>query len=162
MNLPKVIHESWTDVLTPLFEDIKMQMILDTISKDKYYPAKENVFKVFAIPMDKIKVVILGQDPYSKGEATGLAFGARSTGYMPASIKIIREEILRSITNLAKDMFYTAEWQTLNHWWKQGVFLYNSALTVEAGFPDSHTDIWQWFTRVIINTISVKIKPVWI
>jgi len=166
MIIPKTIHESWHEDLQPLFDDIKMSMVLDTVSKGYYYPKKEDVFKVFRMPMDRIKVVILGQDPYPNGEATGLAFGVRTDKNTPQSLIIIKKEIERTIYP-EKEMFSQVNypdivnWKTLEHWWKQGVFLLNSALTVEDKKPNSHTLIWQWFTRQIVHIISTKQPSIW-
>lgn len=168
MKIPKTIHESWHENLQPLFDDIKMSMILDTISKCYYYPKKEDVFKVFKMPMHEIKVVILGQDPYPNGEATGLAFGVRTDKNTPMSLRIIRNEIERSIYDCKpKEMFSQKDypdniyWKTLEHMWKQGVFLLNSALTVEEKKPSSHSNIWGWFTKEVVNIISKQQPSVW-
>jgi uracil-DNA glycosylase len=53
------------------------------------------------------------------------------------------------------------EWKTLNHWVEQGVFLFNTALTVEATKAGSHLGYWQWFTREVIKIISKVAKPIW-
>lgn len=171
MNIPKVVHESWHEYLQPLFDDLKMSMVLETVSKVKYYPEKKDVFRVFAMPMYAIRVVILGQDPYPSGEATGLAFGVRPDKNTPKSLMIIKDEVKRSIYP-DKDMFpapsfYPSRypdvihWKTLEHWWKQGVFLLNTALTVQAKTPNSHTLIWQWFMREVVDIIAKKQQAVW-
>lgn len=166
MKIPKTIHESWHEHLQPLFDDIKMSMVLETVSKERYYPEKQDVFKVFGMPLDKIKVVVLGQDPYPNGEATGLAFGVRPDKNTPKSLIIIKDEITNSIYK-EKEMFSQTNypdiihWKTLEHWWKQGVFLLNTALTVEAKKANSHSLIWQWFTREVVSLIAKKRQSIW-
>lgn len=171
MNIPKIVHESWHPYLQSLFDDLKMSMILDIVNKTKIYPEKKNVFKVFSMPIDEIRVVILGQDPYSHGEATGLAFGVDPHKNTPKSLMIIKNEITNTVYK-GKNIFSQnnsnssypdiVQWKTLEHWSKQGVFLLNSALTVQAGQPNSHMLIWQWFTREVISAISKKGKVVWL
>lgn len=167
MIIPKVVHESWHEILQPLFDDIKMSKVLDTISKEKFYPDKKDVFRVFAMPIDKIKVIILGQDPYPNGEATGLAFGVKPDKNTPKSLIIIKNEISNTVY-VDKEMFSQTGypdiiyWKTLEYWWKQGVFLLNTALTVQAKIPNSHTLIWQWFTRQVVSAISKRHQSVWL
>jgi len=98
----------------------------------------------------------VGQDPYPNGEATGLAFGVRTSSPMPASLKIINKELRR--TGFQPDTLY---WRTLEHWEKQGVFLLNLSLTVEAKRAGSHMGFWYWFAREVIQVISIQQKPVW-
>lgn len=168
MNIPKIVHESWHPILQPLFDDYKMGMVLDTVSKSEYYPSKENVFRVFAMPIDKIKVVILGQDPYPNGEGTGLAFAVKPYKNTPTSLRIIKDEALKTVYNNDYSIFekssYSSlvDWKTLEHWWKQGVFLMNTALTVEKKNAGSHLTIWEWFSRIVIAQISRQAHPVWL
>lgn len=127
----------------------------------KYYPDKENIFRVFKKPINSIKVVILGQDPYSRGEAIGLSFAVDKKTTIPPSLKIIKNEIRESRVEIDSSVFETDLWKELSHWRNQGVFLLNSALTVEKYNPGSHTMLWQWFTRELVNTISLIARPVW-
>lgn len=155
-QLPPTIHESWHEYLQPLFDDVKMQMIKDTLVFP-YYPSPDLVFRVFRMPIDKIKVVILGQDPYPNGEAIGVAFGVAKTTPVPASLRIILKEIIRSEALMGEDSD-----RTLQAWIQQGVFLLNTALTVEARNSGSHVEIWRWWTRQIVAIIS-KVNPcVWL
>ena len=155
-ELPSIIHESWHEYLQPLFEDKKMEIMnRDIIPRTPFCPKGEDVFKVFRMPMQNIKVVILGQDPYPNGEATGLAFASET--FTP-SLKVIYGEIARTNAPLAK----VDIWSNLLHWEAQGVFLLNAALTVEFRNSGSHMGIWQWFTREVIKIIGLQVRPVWI
>lgn len=162
--LPPNIHPSWHEHLQPLFNDSKMNMIKNQLLPSyAFYPEKRQIFRVFEMPITAIKVVILGQDPYPNGEATGLAFGVRVYDYnnLPPSLKIIKKEVINS---KALQMFKKNEdisWQTLEHWWKQGVFLLNTALTVEQKNAGSHLGQWQWFTREVIKIISNNQPCIW-
>ena len=160
--IPSKIHPSWVPFLQPLFDDHKMLLIRDFIlPKVPFYPSSSNIFKVFEMPLEHIKVVILGQDPYPSGQATGLAFAVGASDKMPSSLKIIREEILDSKADLREEI-NTPEWKNLTHWEKQGVFLLNTALTVEAGVAGSHVNCWKWFTEEVLRIISENTKCVWL
>jgi uracil-DNA glycosylase len=155
MKIPDIIHESWHKHLQPLFDDVKMQKIKeDILPKISFYPESKNIFRVFSMPLDDIKVVILGQDPYPNGEAIGLAFAVSGDSQVPASLRVIRREIEETIPPPDK-------WKTLEHWQEQGVFLLNTALTVQAKNAGSHLGIWQWFTREVIKIISKESSCIW-
>ena len=165
MNIPKAIHPTWHEHLQPLFDDSKMAMLFQDVTRDRFYPEKEYVFRVFHMPFDKVRVVILGQDPYPrKGQANGLSFAVNEDIPMPASLKIIQKEMIREWdTDILTEVSNIGEkWKTLEHWWHQGVFLLNSALTVKQGEPGSHVEIWRWFTREVIRMISIYGNPIWL
>jgi len=114
------------------------------------YPAKEDLYKAFELtPVHKIKVVIIGQDPYhGKNQAMGLSFSVPKTEKIPPSLVNIFKEI-----NKDYDCEYTHG--DLTRWAKEGVFLLNTTLTVEEGKPNSHKDFgWQAFTDNVIKYIS--------
>ena len=169
MKIPKIVHESWHEHLQPLFDSSKMLMTAEQVFIDKYYPEKDKVFRVFQMPFDKVRVVLLGQDPYpKKGQAIGLSFAVGEDTMEPASLRRIRSEIAREIGEDGKGLLIhsqywnTDRWKTLDHWFHQGVLLLNSALTVRAGEAGSHIGYWQWFARDLIRIISIYNNPVWI
>lgn len=156
-DLAKIVDESWVDLLLPLFEDPRMlaiqQALGDLRQKGKvFYPSIENVFRVFKdIPIDKVRVVIIGQDPYIKpGEAIGRAFAVPTDKPMPPSLKVIFRELQREYN---VDDINSID-RTLSHWSDQGVMLLNTALTVEAGKSGSHSKLWMWFTEKVLGIIS--------
>jgi uracil-DNA glycosylase len=162
-QLPPIIHETWHKHLQPLFDDPKMIMIKDEVlSQSPYYPERKDIFRVFSMPLNEIKVVILGQDPYANGEAVGLSFAVNSAESMPASLRIIKGEIENKDTLWYFKKYEDAMWKTLTHWVQQGVFLLNTALTVQQGITGSHLGYWYWFTREVIKIISAQTKPVWL
>lgn len=125
------------------------------LNKDKkIFPEAKNVFKAFDLtPFSKVKVVILGQDPYHDDkQANGLCFSVPKGLILPPSLKNIYKEI-ESDLNIKKDFTDGA----LEKLAEQGVFLLNSILTVVAHTPASHRNKgWESFTDEIIKTLSDK------
>lgn len=156
-KIPSIIDSSWHEYLQPLFDDKKMALTKQEVFKVKFLPDKQDIFKVFKMPIHDIKVVILGQDPYpKKGQANGLSFAVNKDIDIPPSLKIIHKEIIaEGITSIAD--------RTLEAWFKQGVFLLNSALTVQNGVSGSHLNYWHWFTKDVIKIISIQgNNPIWL
>ena len=117
------------------------------------YPPGPLIFNAFRLtPFNKVKVVILGQDPYhGKGQAHGLSFSVPDGVAVPPSLQNIYKEISTDIGTPPPDS------GNLERWASQGVFLLNSVLTVRAGEPTSHSSIgWQTFTDAVIKAVSDK------
>ena len=115
------------------------------------FPPKENIFEAFKYtPLDKVKVVILGQDPYhGEGEAHGLAFSVNHGIKIPPSLKNIYKEINLEYGYDIPNTGYLVNWA------KQGVLLLNTVLTVEKDKPASHkAKGWEVFTDRIISILS--------
>ena len=164
-KIPEIIHESWHPHIQHLFDDVKMQKLkYDILLKNRFLPSPSIMFNVFRMPIDEIKVVCLGQDPYSNlGEATGYSFSVPYIVKIPPSLEVIRQEIINSKVELDSNTNIDSDkWRELKHWRQQGVFLLNSALTVEYKNPGSHIGYWQWFTRDIVKIISTYNNPVWL
>lgn len=163
-KIPLTVDKSWHKYLQPLFDDKKMNLLRDQIlPAAKFYPPADRIFRVFSMPIDKIKVVILGQDPYHKeGQAIGFSFAVSRHIPIPPSLLVVKNEVKRcgverdSHANIDLDI-----WQELVHWKNQGVFLLNTGLTVEANNPNSHTQYWRWFTFKVVEIISKEIAPIW-
>lgn len=117
----------------------------------KILPPKNLIFNCFNyFNFNKLKVVILGQDPYHGiNQAMGLSFSVGKNIKLPPSLKRIYKEI-ESDLNIAKD-YNNGD---LTNWAKQGVLLLNTALTVREGNPGSHSKIWIEFTNEIIKYIN--------
>ena len=161
-QLPSIIHESWHPFLQPIFDtDFALQIIKNQIlPTNNFYPEKHNIFRVFSMPMQDIKVVILGQDPYPNvNQAIGYAFAVYKECTMPASLRIIAKEVADEGFGIEVDL---RDWKTLQHWTNQGVFLLNTALTVEKKKAGSHIDLWKSFTRQVIEVISKEVNPIWL
>jgi len=115
------------------------------------FPKQENIFTAFIeTPFDKVKVVILGQDPYhGKGQAHGLAFSVQTGISIPPSLKNIFQELESDLG------FQVPNHGNLLDWAKRGVFLLNTVLTVRENQANSHKDMgWEEFTDSVIQTIS--------
>lgn len=150
------MDNSWKEIFKNYPKRNKLGITVDNINKKRQtatiYPPKELVFKVFDLPLQDIKVVILGQDPYhNPGQACGLSFSVNDGVPLPKSLINIYKE-------LYDDLGITpAKTGNLEKWFKQGIFLLNSVLTVEEYSPASHSNVgWQDFTDYIIETISQK------
>ena len=152
----------WNTILSEEFTKPYFTTIQSTISKERelgieIYPPKELVNNAFKLtPFSKIKVVILGQDPYHNiGQAHGLSFSVPTGIKPPPSLMNIYKE-LRDDCNIT-----IPSNGNLESWAKQGVFLLNSVLTVQAHQPASHSKLgWQKFTDYSISAISDNLENV--
>lgn len=150
------IEHSWKQVLQPEFSKPYFQQIITFLKTEKakgktIYPPGGLIFNAFAqTPFDKVKVVILGQDPYhGPGQAHGLSFSVPDGVTPPPSLINIFKELKQDI---GMPMPHTGN---LTAWAKQGVLLLNAVLTVSARDAASHTKIgWMNFTDAVIRTIS--------
>jgi len=155
----KLIGEEWsrklrTMMFSPEFEALG-KFIASQRMKYTVYPKQEDVFKAFRLtPFNSVKIVILGQDPYhDEGSATGLAFANPSKRVVPSpSLR----QILREVENDCYEGFDFEHFTDLNleSWAKQGVLLLNTALTVQAGKPDSHIAEWKFFTNTVLTVLN--------
>ena len=150
------IEESWKQVLEeefdkPYFEKLVAQIKADKAAGKTIYPPGPLIFNAFnTTPWDKVKVVILGQDPYhNPGEAMGLCFSVPCGVRIPPSLKNIFKE-------LHNDLGLPAPTGgDLTPWARQGVFLLNAFLTVLKNKPRSHEKAgWQEFTDAVICKLS--------
>ncbi|AKT91308.1 uracil-DNA glycosylase, family 1 [Campylobacter ureolyticus RIGS 9880] len=149
------IEKSWKEALkdeflSPYFENLKENLI---ISK-KYatvFPPSNLIFNAFNLtPFDKVKVVILGQDPYhGDNQAMGLSFSVPKGVKIPPSLINIYKEIYDDLGINEPNS------GDLTYWAKQGVLLLNASLSVEKGKPNSHKDFgWHLFSDAVIKKIS--------
>lgn len=141
----------WDEFLKPYFDTIKNFLLEEKRLGNIVYPAWSNIFWAFNLtPFDKVKVVILGQDPYhGEWEAHGLCFSVQDWVRQPPSLKNIFKELISdcwTVTPVSGNLTRRAE---------QWVLLLNSTLTVRKDTPNSHKDIgWQQFTDAAISTLS--------
>ncbi len=155
------IESSWGKVLNdefekPYFKDLssfvhKEYSLKKSHSTSSVYPASKNVFRAFDLcPFKKVKVVILGQDPYhGVGQAIGLSFAVNEGIRLPPSLQNIFKEIESDIS------IKPSSSGDLSRWAKQGVLLLNATLTVSAQSPGSHQGKgWENFTDAIIEKLS--------
>lgn len=150
------IDPSWKKVLSSEFEKeyfVKLASFVKSEYQTKIvYPPAKFIFRAFELtPFDKVKVVILGQDPYhGDGQANGLCFAVTKDTKLPPSIKNIYKEIA---TDIGRATSFPAG--DLEGWANQGVLLLNSTLTVQAHAAGSHQKQgWELFTDAVISTLS--------
>jgi len=150
------IEASWLEALKtefdqPYFWAIKQVLVKEKQENKVIYPPGPLIFNAFNLtPFDKVKVVIIGQDPYhGPGQAHGLSFSVPDGIAPPPSLKNIFTEIK---DNLDLPIPQTGN---LTKWAEQGVFLLNATLTVRARQANSHQQIgWQKFTDAVIKKLS--------
>ena len=155
------LDPSWCNILDPIFSQPYFKTLCNFVHSEyeKYevYPPKTQVFRAFQLcPFDKLKVVIIGQDPYPNvGQANGLCFSVNHGVAIPKSLINIFKEIKNDIGDInSKD-------GDLSRWAQQGVFLLNSTLTVRAKSPGSHFNHgWEIFTDTVIGNINKNKKNV--
>lgn len=155
------IEESWKEILGTTFDQPYFQNLVafvkDEYSKGKVFPPGKDIFNAFDYcPVDQVKVVILGQDPYhGDGQAHGLSFSVKPGVPFPPSLMNIFKEIK---ADLGKDMPPNGD---LSRWAKQGVFLLNATLTVRAHQAGSHQKKgWEEFTDSVIRSVSQEKEDV--
>jgi len=151
------IETSWKEALGSEFSKEYWQSLTDFVRAEyqshTVYPPPKNVFNAFNLcTFDKVKVVIVGQDPYhGKGQANGLSFAVNDGINLPPSLQNIFKEIHQDlgITTLPSG--------DLTRWARQGVLMLNAVLTVAAGSPASHAGKgWETFTDNVIQTLNAK------
>lgn len=152
------IEEGWKQILKDQFEaeyfDQLTSFVRDQYKSKAVYPPPKQIFRAFDLcPLDEVKVVILGQDPYhGRGQANGLCFAVNEGVRLPPSLQNIYKEIE---DDLGVKMDFTKG--DLSSWAKQGVLLLNATLTVEAAKAGSHQGKgWELFTDAVIETLSEK------
>ena len=124
----------------------------DSSGYQEIYPAPTQIFRVFQLPLEKIKVIILGQDPYhTPGVADGLAFSVQITKLAPSLRNILKEVE----SDIGQTIIQNGD---LTPWFEQGVFLLNNVLTVEKGHAGSHRQIgWEQITEDCVKMLSIKL-----
>lgn len=156
-----MIGNDWDIVLKSVWESPGFHKFMDKV-KEEYknytcYPAYENIFNALkSTPYSKVKIVILGQDPYhGEGEAHGLSFSVQEGIKLPPSLQNIYKELYDDLG------IKNGPSGDLTPWTKEGVLLLNSVLTVRKDMPASHKDLgWQLLTDHIIKLINLKKEPV--
>lgn len=152
--------DSWSELKGELQKPyfISLGNFLENEQKNyTIYPKKDDIFSAFYLtPLESIKVVILGQDPYHNiNQANGLAFCVNESVAYPPSLQNIFKELKNDIgCNIPKS-------GNLREWARDGVFLLNSVLSVRANTPASHKNIgWERFSDATIELISQKLEHI--
>ena len=152
---------SWQTVLQKVLAEPEFSALLSkteaAYEHTTVFPPREQVFEAFSLtPPEKLRVVILGQDPYHEpGQAHGLAFSVRPGVKLPPSLVNIYKEREADLGIPPENC------GDLTRWANQGVFLLNTVLTVEQGKANSHKDFgWQRFTDQVVASIADLPQPV--
>jgi uracil-DNA glycosylase len=151
------LEPSWLEVLHQEFEKdymigLKRFLKEETQAGYKIYPRDNDIFNAFKkTPFDKVKVVLLGQDPYpGEHQAHGLSFSVQKGIAVPRSLNNMYKELLTDVPGFRMPVH-----GNLEEWADQGVLLLNATLTVRAGQPASHQKKgWEKFTDQVIKSIS--------
>lgn len=149
------LDPSWKQHLAQEFKKPYFQALSSFVNQEYVdhtcYPAIEYIFNAFnATPFDRVKVVLLGQDPYhGAGQAHGLAFSVQPGTKYPPSLRNIFQELY---TDVGKNIPSSGH---LDHWAQQGVLLLNATLTVREGQAGSHQKKgWEHFTDAVIKMLN--------
>ena len=140
----------------PYFKNLK-NFLLQEYATKTVYPPKSLILNAFdQTPYDKVKVVILGQDPYyNPGQAMGMSFSVNKGVAVPKSLQNMFKEIADDIGRPS-----AIDGGDLTPWARQGVLLLNTVLTVVAGQPNSHKGVgWETFTDAVINKLNSRNTP---
>lgn len=153
---------TWSDALAEEKKQPYFQSILNFLAQEKksgktIYPANSEIFSAFqSTPFDKVKVVIIGQDPYhGPNQAHGLAFSVKPGIKPPPSLQNIFLELKNDLG------LPIPQHGCLTKWAEQGVLLLNTSLSVEQSKPQSHAKIgWQQFTDKVIQQLNLSPNPI--
>lgn len=156
------IEQGWKEALSTEFSKPYMKTLREFLAGEKknrklIYPQGKNIFYAFnQTPLDKVRVVILGQDPYhGAGQAHGLCFSVLPGVPIPPSLQNIYKELANDVG------FQPVSHGYLAHWAKQGILLLNSVLTVEHGQAASHQGKgWERFTDEVIKVLNEQQRPI--
>src|SRR3989338_3204474 len=155
------IEQSWKEILESEFSKAYFEQLTKFV-KEEYkkgvvYPAPKNIFRAFDLcPFDKVKVVVLGQDPYhGANQANGLCFAVGDGVDLPPSLQNMYKELETDMPpEQGRTLLKTSD---LEQWAKQGILLLNATLTVRAGVANSHQGRgWEQFTDAAIKTLSER------
>ncbi len=155
------IDPTWKKALETQFNQPYWESLTSRVRDDyktkKVYPPAANIFRAFDLcPFDKVKVVIVGQDPYhGMRQANGLSFSVNEGIPLPPSLKNIYQEI-QNDTGITPSPS-----GDLTRWATQGVLMLNSVLTVLASQPASHAKVgWEQFTDAVIQSLNAERKNI--
>ena len=154
-----LVHDSWLPALAPhtqLLAEIGQRLRHELAAGRPYHPAGERILRAFEQPLDQVRVLLMGQDPYpTPGHAVGLSFSvAPDTRPLPRSLENIFTE-LAADTGLPRPS--TGD---LSPWAERGVLLLNRVLTVGSGQAGSHRDFgWQAITESAVRALGMRPAP---
>lgn len=155
------VPDSWREVLAPVLASAEARRLggflkAEEAAGKRIYPPRGTRLAALALtPLDRVRVVILGQDPYhGAGQAHGLSFSVEKGVRVPPSLVNIYKELHADLGLPIPDH------GNLTHWAEQGVLLLNASLTVEDGQPASHSKLgWEAITDAVVAAVAAKPEP---
>ncbi len=158
--MTSMLPDSWQGVLGAELDKPYFHELTEFVEKEraqhKVFPPREEVFAALeATPFDRVKVLVLGQDPYhGEGQAHGMCFSVRPGVKVPPSLRNIYKEMNDELGLPVPDNGYLMPWA------RQGVLLLNAVLTVREAEPNSHkAKGWEKFTDAVIRAVSARQDP---
>ena len=155
------LQGQWLEALKPEFKKPYYKELFTKVGQEyqnrKIFPAPDDIFNAFHLtPLDQVKVVILGQDPYhNEGQAHGLCFSVKPDVEIPPSLVNIYQELHDDCRCYIPDNGYLVKWA------EQGVLLLNTVLTVRDHQANSHRGIgWEEFTDAAIRVLNEQDRPI--
>ncbi|MCB2057737.1 MAG: uracil-DNA glycosylase [Novosphingobium sp.] len=155
------VPDSWREILAPVLASAEARRLggflkAEEAAGKRIYPPRGTRLAALALtPLDRVRVVILGQDPYhGAGQAHGLSFSVEKGVRVPPSLVNIYKELHADLGLPIPDH------GNLTHWAEQGVLLLNASLTVEDGKPASHAKLgWEAITDAVVAAVAAKPEP---
>jgi uracil-DNA glycosylase len=154
----KLKNTGWEPIFKTFFESEIFQTVIyklkDEAENDRRFtPKLKDIFNSFIYcPYDKLKVIIIGQDPYPQiNVADGISFSCSYTNKEQPSLRYIFDELQQQYPNSSRDT-------DLKRWSEQGVLMLNTAFTVQIGKIGSHYELWKPFTHHILQSINRDFK----
>ena len=159
MKPTDIIHTSWLPILSPaLSSPIMRELNYNVLPNISFTPHRMHIFRAFSLPVDRVRAVLIGQDPYpGPGDAIGYSFAIDRGRTKPKSLQIIEREITRS-----DPLHIGADTIDLLKWPEQGILMLNASLTTETGKRGSHRRYWQDFTAHVVKELSRVHPCTWI
>ena len=156
--LSEIVHSSWVEALSPVeqtIHEIGARLRQEVSAGHGYLPAGTDVLRAFTYPMQEVKVLVVGQDPYpTPGHPMGLSFSVQPGVKPPRSLENIFTEM---VSDLGVDRPTSGD---LTPWSRQGVMLLNRVLTVRPGAPASHRGWgWETVTQRAIEALVQRPEP---
>lgn len=153
-------HKTWRDLINAESQKAYFIKLINRVDKERktkvIFPPREEMFSCFAkCPLNQVKVVIVGQDPYhGEGQAHGMSFSVRKGVKIPPSLRNIYQELHNDLGVVIPNH------GNLEQWAEQGVLLLNTSFSVEKGKPGSHSSYgWMQFTENILNFLNDFERP---
>ena len=144
-------NRQWKEFLSTRYMYSVLKYLSQEYKTKVIFPRREDIFKCFKLcSIEDVKVVILGNEPYTDGKATGLAYANPPLGRLNSDLQQIRNSLERDLYSGMNLNFNP----TLENWAEQGVLLLNTSLTSQKGVTRAHEEVWDKFIRFVLSYIA--------